>query len=346
VYLTQSPRAEAPRILFMRISFVVCLLAMASIACNAKEKDASDKAGTEGTKAGAEGKSECEQYAAQLCEKLGEQSQTCASAKEVTELMPAAACKAGMADMAYTVAAVEKGRAKCTELMEKLCKDLGEDTESCQMVRAQTPSFPPERCNVMMEQYDEVVADLRRREDANKPLDEARQAKLLEGATATFGPTDSKVHIVEFSDFQCPYCSRSAAAVGEIKEKYGDKVHFVFRQFPLSFHSQAHLAAQAALAANQQGKFWPYHDKLFANQQALGRENLEAYAKELKLDMPKFNKALDDGAFKSAVDTDLKLGSEVSVSGTPTMFLNGKRISNPTDAAVISKAIEEALAAQ
>ena len=111
----------------------------------------------------------------------------------------------------------------------------------------------------------------------------------------------------------------------------------------LSFHPDAHLASQASLAAAEQGKFWEYHDKLFENQQQLKREHLEKYAKELDLDMSKFKKALDSGEFKDEVDADVKLGEEVAVSGTPTMFLNGKRVSNPTSADVISKEIDEAL---
>ncbi|MET0286302.1 MAG: thioredoxin domain-containing protein, partial [Polyangiales bacterium] len=153
----------------------------------------------------------------------------------------------------------------------------------------------------------------------------------------------SKVTIVEFSDFQCPFCSRAADATHKVKEKYGDKVRFVFRQFPLSFHKDAHTAAEASLAANAQGKFWEYHDKLFANQQKLDRASLDGYAKELGLNVEKFKKSLDSKEFGAAVDGELKMGEEVAVQGTPTMFLNGARIADPTNFDAISAQIEEAL---
>ncbi len=128
-----------------------------------------------------------------------------------------------------------------------------------------------------------------------------------------------------------------------MKEKYPN-VRFVFRQFPLSFHKNAHLAAQAAAAAGEQGKFWEYHDLLFKNQKALTRPDLEKYAKELNLNMAKFNKALDEKTHAASVDADMKLGGTVAVQGTPTMFVNGKRVANPTNAAVVSKDIDAALA--
>jgi protein-disulfide isomerase len=131
--------------------------------------------------------------------------------------------------------------------------------------------------------------------------------------------------------------------VHDLKEKYGDKVHFVFRQFPLSFHQNANLSAQAALAAHAQGKFWEFHDKAFANQQKLERPALEQYAKEIGLDMSAFKKALDDKTYEPAVAAEQKLGEEVAVDGTPTMFLNGARVGNPTDLAEISKEIDAAL---
>jgi protein-disulfide isomerase len=130
----------------------------------------------------------------------------------------------------------------------------------------------------------------------------------------------------------------------QLKEKYGTQVHVVFRQFPLSFHKEAHLAAQASLAAHAQGKFWEFHDKLFEDQSKLARPGLEASAKAVGLDMAAFNKALDDKTYQATVDADVKLGEEVMVNGTPTLFMNGKRISDPTNFEAISKAIDAALA--
>src|SRR5690606_23929112 len=104
------------------------------------------------------------------------------------------------------------------------------------------------------------------------------------------------------------------------REKYGDKVRFVFRHFPLSFHKDAGPAAEASMAANAQGKFWEYHDKLFANQQKLDGDSLTTYAQEAGLDMAKFKASMDSKEFAPAVKADLAMGEDVAVEGTPTMF--------------------------
>jgi protein-disulfide isomerase len=189
-----------------------------------------------------------------------------------------------------------------------------------------------------------VLGDLKKREARNAPLPADKVAEISKPDAPNFGPDSSTVTIVEFSDFQCPFCSRAANVVQQLKGKYGDKVHFVFRQFPLSFHKQAHLAAEAALAAHAQGKFWQYHDKLFADQSKLDRPSLEATAKEVGLDVNTFKKALDTNQYASAVDADQKLGESVNVDGTPTMFLNGARVSDPTNFEALSKQIDTALA--
>jgi len=110
-------------------------------------------------------------------------------------------------------------------------------------------------------------------------------------------------------------------------------------------HGDARLAAQAALAAHQQGKFWEYHDLLFKNQRSLERASLEEYAKQANLDVAQLKKGLDDPALKAAVDADVKLGEEVNVSGTPTVFINGKRVANPTEFEPVAKLIDAALGA-
>ncbi len=286
----------------------------------------------------------CEDYATRMCKEAGEESATCASIKTTTELMPPTACAAALTDIGSAIKKLGEKNKKCNELVTKLCTDLGQATESCKMVSTQTKAFPPERCEMMLSKYPEVLADLQRQEARNQPLDAEKIAKISKGDVPAFGPSDAKVTIVEFSDFECPFCSRAAEAAHAIKEKYSDKVRFVFRQFPLPFHPNAHVAAEASLAAHEQGKFWEFHDKLFANQKALDRASLEKYAKEIGLDMAKFKQALDQKTYAAQVDAELKLGEEVAVDGTPTMFLNGARVANPTDVAAISAQIDQTLA--
>jgi len=140
----------------------------------------------------------------------------------------------------------------------------------------------------------------------------------------SFGPKDAKVTIVEWSDFECPFCSRVGPTLKQIKENYAKDVRVVFRHQPLSFHPNAKGAAEASMAAHEQGKFWEYHDKLFQNQKALDRANLEKYAQELGLNMGQFKAALDSGKFRAKVEADAAAGAAVGANGTPTFFVNGR----------------------
>ncbi|AKQ66869.1 Periplasmic thiol:disulfide interchange protein DsbA [Myxococcus hansupus] len=140
----------------------------------------------------------------------------------------------------------------------------------------------------------------------------------------SFGPATAKVTIVEWSDFECPFCSRVGPSLAKIKEAYPNDVRVVFRHQPLPFHPNAKLAAEASHAAHEQGKFWEYHDKLFANQKALDRASLEKYAQELGLNISKFKGALDQGKFKAKVEADSSAGNAVGANGTPTFFINGR----------------------
>jgi protein-disulfide isomerase len=247
-----------------------------------------------------------------------------------------------MTDIEYTKTTYMKLRKACDELVAKTCQDLGPTSKGCGLATQQAGSFTPEHCESMLQRYDAVLAELKSMETQAKPMSEEQQKAIASSAIGTFGPADAKVVVVEFSDFQCPYCSRAAEVVKQVKSKYSN-VRFVFRHFPLAFHTDAHLASQAALAAGEQGKFFEYHDLLFGNQKELKREALEAHAQKLGLDMPKFKKALDDKQFAKMVDDDLKLGESVLVNSTPSMFINGIRVENPTDLDVVSKQIEGAL---
>ncbi len=157
------------------------------------------------------------------------------------------------------------------------------------------------------------------------------------------GPADAKVTIVEFSDFECPFCGRGEEAVTQVMEKYAGKVRVVFRHFPLSFHANAPKAAEASMCADDQGKFWEMHKVLFANRTALTVEDLKKHAASIGLDQGKFDSCLDTGAKKSLVDADTKAGSEVGVSGTPAFFINGKLLSGAQPFSEFEKIIDAEL---
>lgn len=140
------------------------------------------------------------------------------------------------------------------------------------------------------------------------------------------GNANAKVVVQEFSDFQCPACGAAYPFVKQLMSQYGKDVRFEFKHFPLTkIHINAYPAALASECANDQGKFWPYHDKLFENQEQLGSSNLKQYASDLALDMTKFNACLDTRAKKSVVDADLQEGNSRQVPGTPTFFVNGQQ---------------------
>ncbi|HSS47786.1 MAG TPA: thioredoxin domain-containing protein [Thermoanaerobaculia bacterium] len=157
------------------------------------------------------------------------------------------------------------------------------------------------------------------------------------------GPATAPVTIVEFSDFQCPFCSRLTPTLEQVKKKYGDKVRIVFRQFPLPMHQNAQKAAEAALCANDQGKFWQLHDAMFSNQAALGVDQLKAKAAELGLKADDFNKCLDSGEKAAAIQADVKAGSAAGVNGTPAMFINGRFINGAVPLENVTSVIDDEL---
>jgi protein-disulfide isomerase len=138
------------------------------------------------------------------------------------------------------------------------------------------------------------------------------------------GPDEAPVTMTVFSDFQCPYCSRLVPFVDEVLAKNPGKVRVVFKQFPLRMHNMAQPAALASLAAREQGKFWPMHDKLFASSSQLSEEKIAALAKESGLDMARFDKDRTSQKLRDEVQRDLLLGQQAGVQGTPTVFINGK----------------------
>ena len=157
------------------------------------------------------------------------------------------------------------------------------------------------------------------------------------------GNTKAPVTIVEFSDFQCPFCTRVNPTIEKVFETYLDQVRVVFKHNPLPFHKDAPLASEAALAAGAQGKFWMMHDLLFENQRKLKRDDLIAYAKQLGLNVDQFTSDLDTHKYKAQVDQDLAEGKALGVRGTPNFFINGRKISGAQPFDVFKEKIDEAL---
>ena len=178
------------------------------------------------------------------------------------------------------------------------------------------------------------------------PAEDKTVYKVDGGKGPSMGPANAPVQIVEFSDFQCPFCSRVVPTMKQIEEKYKGKIHLTWRNFPLPFHDKAMPAAEAAMAAADQGKFWEMHDKLFANQQSLDRASFEKFAGEIGLDMGKFKSALDSGAKKADVQADVEYANKLPGGGmgTPTFFINGRKIPGAMPFDAFAKIIDEEIA--
>jgi len=166
------------------------------------------------------------------------------------------------------------------------------------------------------------------------------------------GDEDAEVTIIEFSDYQCPFCARHVTqTVPQIKENYIDtgKVKLIFRDLPLGFHQYAHVAAEASECADDQGKFWEYHDLLFENAADLSEENLKVLAEDLGLDMDDFNSCLEDGTYEEEVDNDMSDASNYGITGTPSFLIGNEekgyvKLVGAQPYEAFEDAIEEALA--
>lgn len=158
------------------------------------------------------------------------------------------------------------------------------------------------------------------------------------------GRADAPVTLVEFSDFQCPYCGQLASTLKEVEKRYGDKIRFVFRQFPLSeIHPAAQKAAEASLCANEQGRFWELHDAFFRQQAKLEVSEIKDAAARLGLDAAAFGSCLDSGKYAGRVRQDVNEGVRLGVSGTPALFVNGRFLNGAQPFEAIAEIIDAEL---
>ena len=157
------------------------------------------------------------------------------------------------------------------------------------------------------------------------------------------GDPDAKIAVIEFSDFQCPYCGRAAPTLDQIEKTYGDKVRIVFKHLPLGMHPKAPAAHAAAEAAHRQGKFWQMHDKIFANQKEMSPEKYREYAKEIGLDVARFERDVVDAGLKQRIDADAAEAQRLGVSGTPAFFVNGRYLAGAVPFEQIKALLDEDL---
>jgi 2-hydroxychromene-2-carboxylate isomerase len=168
----------------------------------------------------------------------------------------------------------------------------------------------------------------------------AVQTIHIEGAPSR-GPATAPVTIVEFSDYECPHCGRAAPILRDIEREFHDRVRVVHMHFPLSGHIHAMPASRAAVAAGRQGKFWEFHDLLFANQTALEQADLERYATQVGLDLNRFRADMQSPETEARVAADRREGERLQIDGTPTIFINGRRYVLPLERSQLREWVQE-----
>ena len=189
---------------------------------------------------------------------------------------------------------------------------------------------------------DAIRAEIKKTENEPPPVLED-PVKISTTGDPSQGPETARVTIVEFSDFQCPFCSEAVAQAKAVLKTFPKDVRLVFKQFPLDSHAQAEFGAEAALAAQAQGKFWEMHDRMYAGFPDLSRKTIMRYAQEIGLDVPRFTAELDSHKYKARVASEEHEGENAGVGGTPTFFINGKKYNGLFDLATVTPIIKKEL---
>jgi protein-disulfide isomerase len=186
------------------------------------------------------------------------------------------------------------------------------------------------------------LSQLRAQYDVYNYLEPARIE--VEATGPSMGPEDAPITLVEFSDFECPFCVRVLPTLKQVREAYGDQVRIVYRQFPLNaIHPNAQLSAEASLCGDAQGKFWEMHDAIFEARGKAGPDELKRMATDLGMDSDAFAACLDSREFRGQVAADLEAGRRAGVTGTPALFINGRFLSGAQPFNVISRVIDDEL---
>jgi protein-disulfide isomerase len=192
----------------------------------------------------------------------------------------------------------------------------------------------------------QVPAELSSEGGAPQPAAPPQEVNVDTEGRPAIGPEDAEVTIVEFIDYECPFCGEFARdTLPQIEREYGDEVRFVVRNLPLeNIHPDARVAAEAAECAFEQGRFWAYHDVLFENQDALNVPDLKRYAREAGLDAASFDRCLDSADGAAAVQADVSDANEYGITSTPTFFVNGQRLEGALPFSQFRAEIDAALA--
>jgi protein-disulfide isomerase len=220
------------------------------------------------------------------------------------------------------------------ELLKREVDDKVQDLTEEQLRTVYEAIAPQEAFEAMRDKIQDSVRAQRVKKARRDYIDSLREkanvlvllappsADFAVGNAARLGPASAPVQLVEFADFECPYCIKVYPELKKLKAEFGDRISLVYKDFPLPMHAHAEKAAEAARCAGVQNKFWPYHDRLFSSTQ-IDVPQLKQFATDLGLDMAKFNICLDSGQQAAAVQKDAAEAKKIGLSGTPSFFLNG-----------------------
>lgn len=195
----------------------------------------------------------------------------------------------------------------------------------------------------MQERQSQLLDELRKHETVRVML-KAPHYNVVSTGHPSIGPKNAPVTIVEFGDFECPFCKRAQPTLKEVLAHYPKKVRLVYMDFPLPFHPHALDAAKAARCAGEQGKFWPYHDHLFADQAQESPKDLKNLAKKLGLNTTEFDSCFEKAKYQAAIEQDVAQGKKLGVDGTPSFFVNGRQIVGAQPFSTFAQVIDEELA--
>ena len=207
--------------------------------------------------------------------------------------------------------------------------------------RAQVLAFLSQQQRAMAEQ--QLRDRLFDAADVQIFLDPPRVEASVTAANPSRGPEDAPIVLIEYTDYQCPFCARAQPTLARLLETYDGHIRHVFKNLPLPMHQQAGLAAEAALCAADQGKFWELHDWLFANASSLSRETIEAQATTQQLDMQRFASCLDEGAHRAQVEADAEEARGFGITGTPGFLVNGRVITGAQPYEAFASVIDDEL---
>jgi protein-disulfide isomerase len=234
--------------------------------------------------------------------------------------------------------------AEYNKFVEKLVKDGRlKDKNVDEKIKEQIMAFLG--ANKKKEKVQAYLAKLSKSHPVEVYFKAPRLKDVQVGEAPIAGGQNAKVTIIEFSDFQCPFCKIAAETVGELKTKYGNKVKLAFRHFPLNIHPQARPTSEASMCVNEQSvaKFWKFHDLAFQNQKALDAASLEKYAKEVGANVEKFKECMSSKKFAKAVQDDMAYGEKLGLKSTPTFFINGRLVSGALPLDKFSEIVDEEL---